>query len=109
MGGVFLPYSDFGGKNMKHQNTIAFLLENAPPNILYRVQKEIFHEPSDSSAMLELQAQILKLPKRKRLARQWLCRCGLAPYIPELQSEVNIIANAIDENGICKAPLTRTN
>ena len=34
---------------------------------------------------------------------EWLCRCGLAQYIPELQAEVNILADAIDENGICRA------
>ena len=34
---------------------------------------------------------------------EWICRCGLAPYIPELQAEGDILANAIDENGICRA------
>ncbi len=34
---------------------------------------------------------------------EWLCRCGLAPYVHELQVEVNILANSIDENGICRA------
>lgn len=34
---------------------------------------------------------------------EWLCRCGLAPYITELQDEVELLANAIDENGICRA------
>lgn len=34
---------------------------------------------------------------------EWLCRCGLATYIPELQAEVDLLANAIDENGICRA------
>jgi len=34
---------------------------------------------------------------------EWLCRCGLAPYITELQAEVELLANSIDENGICRA------
>ena len=34
---------------------------------------------------------------------EWLCRCGLAPYIPALQTESDILVNAIDENGICRA------
>ena len=31
---------------------------------------------------------------------EWLCRCGLAPYIPELQAEVDLLVSTIDENGI---------
>ncbi len=34
---------------------------------------------------------------------EWLCRCGLAPYIPALQAEVDSLANGIDESGICRA------
>lgn len=34
---------------------------------------------------------------------EWLCRLGLAPYIPELQAEVNLLANSIDKTGICRA------
>ena len=34
---------------------------------------------------------------------EWLCRCSLAPYIPELQAEVELLKNSIDENGICRA------
>lgn len=34
---------------------------------------------------------------------EWFCRCGLAPYLPELQAEVDILSKAIDENGICRA------
>ena len=33
---------------------------------------------------------------------EWLCRCGLYPYLKELQSEVMYIADHIDENGICE-------
>lgn len=51
---------------MKLQNTIAFLLENASPNILYRVKKEILKEEIDSPEMLLLQEQILNLPKVKK-------------------------------------------
>ena len=34
---------------------------------------------------------------------EWLCRCGLATYIPELQAEVDLLISTIDENGICRA------
>ena len=49
-----------------YQNRIDFLLENASPNILYRVKKEILKEDTASPEMLSLQAQILKLPKVKK-------------------------------------------
>ena len=51
---------------MNHQNLIAFLLENAPSNILYRLKKEILQERTDSPEMLSLQSQILNLPKVKK-------------------------------------------
>jgi len=34
---------------------------------------------------------------------EWLCRCGLAPYIPALRTEVNRLADAIDGDGVCHA------
>ncbi len=34
---------------------------------------------------------------------EWLCRCGLAPYIPELRAEADLLAGSVDENGICRA------
>ena len=34
---------------------------------------------------------------------EWLCRLGLATYIPELQEEVKLLKNSIDEFGICRA------
>ena len=34
---------------------------------------------------------------------EWLCRCGLAPYVPQLQVEVELLKNSIDERGICRA------
>ena len=46
-----------------YQKYIEFILENAPPNILYRVKKEILKERVDSPEMLYLQNQILNLPK----------------------------------------------
>ena len=49
-----------------YQNRIDFLLENASPNILYRVKKEILKEDTASPEMLSLQAQILELPKVKK-------------------------------------------
>ena len=36
---------------------------------------------------------------------EWLCRCGLAPYLGQLQSEVEILRNSINDNGICTAPI----
>lgn len=36
---------------------------------------------------------------------EWLCRCGLAPYINELQAEVDLLEEAIDLNGICRATI----
>ncbi|MBR5779726.1 MAG: hypothetical protein IKY21_03775 [Clostridia bacterium] len=35
---------------------------------------------------------------------EWLCRCGLYPYLKELQLEVDYILEHIDENGICNVP-----
>lgn len=43
------------------QKQIDFLLENASPNILYRIRKEILKETTDSSEMKGLQAKILTL------------------------------------------------
>jgi hypothetical protein len=34
---------------------------------------------------------------------EWLCKCGLTPYIKELQKEVNVIKDSIDVDGICRA------
>lgn len=52
--------------NPKFQKAIAFLLENAPSNILYRVKKEILREPINTPEMLESQSKILDLPKVKK-------------------------------------------
>lgn len=35
---------------------------------------------------------------------EWLCRCGMAPYLELLQNEVKILRNAVAEEGICMAP-----
>ena len=34
---------------------------------------------------------------------EWLCRCGLTPYIPALQEEVGRLYRAVDAAGICRA------
>ncbi|MBQ7338656.1 MAG: hypothetical protein IJW40_09430 [Clostridia bacterium] len=34
---------------------------------------------------------------------EWLCRCGLAPYLPQLQAEVDLLKAGIDTQGICRA------
>ena len=36
---------------------------------------------------------------------EWLCRCGLAPYLEQLQSEVDILQNLVNEEGVCMAPI----
>ena len=36
---------------------------------------------------------------------EWLCRCGLAPYLEELQREVRILQDFVSEDGICMAPI----
>lgn len=48
------------------QKQVDFLLDNASPNIKYRVRKEIIDEAIDTSEMVELQARILTLPKVKK-------------------------------------------
>ena len=35
---------------------------------------------------------------------EWLCRCGLYPYLEELHSEIDYIAKHINGNGICEIP-----
>ena len=49
-----------------YNQILNFVLENASPNILYRVKKEILQERTDSPEMLSLQSQILNLPKVKK-------------------------------------------
>lgn len=34
---------------------------------------------------------------------EWLCRCGIAPYVPALWEIVGGIAASVDENGVCRA------
>lgn len=34
---------------------------------------------------------------------EWLCRCGLAPYVSALSAEVEHLIRAVDENGMCCA------
>ena len=51
---------------LKLREYINFLLENASPNIQYRVKKEILKEQIDTPEMLSLQSQILTLPKVKK-------------------------------------------
>lgn len=35
---------------------------------------------------------------------EWLCRCGLAPYLEQLQREVDILQGSVSGEGICMAP-----
>lgn len=50
----------------RFQKQVEFLLENASPNIQYRIKKEILKEATDTSEMTELQAEILTLSKVKK-------------------------------------------
>jgi hypothetical protein len=34
---------------------------------------------------------------------EWLCKCGLTPYIEILQKEIDIIKNSINSDGVCEA------
>lgn len=36
---------------------------------------------------------------------EWLCRCGLYPYLPELREEVAFITDNINSDGICSVPI----
>ncbi len=36
---------------------------------------------------------------------EWLCRCGLAPYLEQLQSEVELLQSFVNNEGICVAPI----
>lgn len=45
---------------------INFLLENSPPNILYRTKKEILKEPIELPELKVLQEKIITLPKVKK-------------------------------------------
>lgn len=36
---------------------------------------------------------------------EWLCWCGLVPYLEQLQREVDILQNSLSEDGICMAPI----
>jgi len=51
---------------MNKEQIIDFLLENASPNIKYRVKRDILKESIDSVEMQNLQEKILDLPKIKK-------------------------------------------
>ena len=36
---------------------------------------------------------------------EWLCRCGIAPYVKQLHNEVEILWNSVNQDGICTAPI----
>jgi hypothetical protein len=36
---------------------------------------------------------------------EWLCRCGIAPYVPALSQVVEEIAGSMDESGVCRASI----
>ncbi|MBQ8642039.1 MAG: hypothetical protein IJ480_07440 [Clostridia bacterium] len=36
---------------------------------------------------------------------EWMCRCGLYPYLPVLREEVGILLDSVDADGICRAPV----
>ncbi|RGG67649.1 hypothetical protein DWW96_03060 [Eubacterium sp. AF17-7] len=49
-----------------YNDLIEFILEYGSANLRYRVYKEILGEPCDSDKMMQLQEEILKLPKVKK-------------------------------------------
>ena len=51
---------------MNLQKHVDFLLKYAPPNILYRVKRDILKFPIDTPEMISLQEQIRNLPKVKK-------------------------------------------
>ena len=36
---------------------------------------------------------------------EWMCRCGLYPYLRVLQDEVGVLMDSVDPDGICRAPV----
>ena len=36
---------------------------------------------------------------------EWLCRCGIAPYVVKIQEEVEILRKSINNDGICEADI----
>ena len=36
---------------------------------------------------------------------EWMCRCGLYPYLRVLQDEVGVLMDSVDADGICRAPV----
>lgn len=34
---------------------------------------------------------------------EWMCRCGLYPYLPSLQEDLAILLDSVDDDGICRA------
>ena len=34
---------------------------------------------------------------------EWMCRCGLYPYLPSLQEVLAILLDSVDADGICRA------
>ncbi|MDD4324675.1 MAG: hypothetical protein PHR37_07610, partial [Eubacteriales bacterium] len=36
---------------------------------------------------------------------EWLCRCGLYPYLKVLQDDIEIIKNSINDKGFCETPV----
>lgn len=37
---------------------------------------------------------------------EWFARCGIVPYVPALREAVDEIVNSIDDNGICRTPIS---
>ena len=50
----------------RYQQLLRFVLDNASPNIRYRVKKEILKEQIDTPEMMALQAEVLALPRVKK-------------------------------------------
>ena len=50
-----------------------------------------FHREQDGVSLLQLETV------------EWMCRCGLYPYLPVLRKEVQVLLDSVDKNGICRA------
>ncbi len=87
------------------QQMIGFLLAHANPSIQLRIKKEVLQTITKQEEKA-LQEQILNEMRRTNLEKvEWLCRCGLYPYLPELQEEVRFVIDHIDPDGICSADI----
>lgn len=51
---------------MEFSQLLDYTFKNSSANIKYRILKEIYNEPTDTSEMKKLQSEVLALPKVKK-------------------------------------------